>query len=232
MRRALGGRVLAVIVGAADDDLDVVDRRARAVGQPEVQPAELHVEFDDHHRTGEPGPGQVQLHRTHPPVQGQPRRHDPLPLALERAEHPAQFHPIGGRGDDRARSGQVEDQGVEVGVQPRLRHHRRAFLELVDVDQPERDGVVQPPQRAVAVGVGDPHRGFVVDTCHAGINGTVRQPGLKTLTVAPAEYAVSWTSTAPVSVPAGTSNAHWKPTRLPGSMLIRSSPSPTVTPFS
>ena len=49
----------------------------------DIQPAELHVELDNHHRTGEPRSGQVEFHGTHPPVQGQPRRHDPLPLALE-----------------------------------------------------------------------------------------------------------------------------------------------------
>src|ERR1700682_4517355 len=83
VRCALGGCVLAVVMRAADDDLDVVDRRAGAVGQPEVQPAELHVEFDDHHRTREPRPRQGQLHKPHPRVRGEPRRNDPLALTLE-----------------------------------------------------------------------------------------------------------------------------------------------------
>ena len=47
-----------------------------------------------------------------------------------------QFHPIGGRRHDRAGPGQIEDEGVEVGVHSRLRHQRRALLELVDIDQP------------------------------------------------------------------------------------------------
>ena len=78
-----------------------------------------------------------------------------------------QFHPIGGRRHDRAGPGQIEDEGVEVGVHSRLRHQRRALLELVDVDQPQRDRVVSPPQRSVAVGVRDAHRVFVVDVRHS-----------------------------------------------------------------
>ena len=62
VRRALGGCVLAVVMCAADDDLDVVDRGARAIWQPEVQPAELHVEFQDDHRPGEPGASEIQIH--------------------------------------------------------------------------------------------------------------------------------------------------------------------------
>ena len=127
-------------------------------GQPQVQTAELHVEFDDHHRTGEAGTGEVEFDRAHPPVQRQPGRHGPLALPFQRAHHAAQLHPVGGRGDDGTRSGQVADQGVQVGVQAGLPHQCRAFLELVDVDQAQRDGVVQAPQRPVAVGVGYPHR--------------------------------------------------------------------------
>ena len=120
---------------------------------------------------GEARPGQVQVHRAHPPVQRQPGRHDPLALALQRADHAAQLHPVGRRGDDGARSGQVADERVEVGVQSGLRHQRRALLELVDVDQPERDGVVQPAQRAVAVRVGDAQRRVVsIPSCCT--NGT------------------------------------------------------------
>src|SRR5215213_1440784 len=83
MRPAFRGSILAVIVRAADIDLDVVDGGAGAVGQPKVHAAELHVELDDHNRPGEPGAREVQVDRTHPPVQGQPRRNDPLPLTLE-----------------------------------------------------------------------------------------------------------------------------------------------------
>jgi len=52
-------------------------------------------------------------------------------------------------------------------VHSRLRHQRRALLELVDVDQPQRDRVVSPQQRSVAVGVRDAHRVFVVDVRHS-----------------------------------------------------------------
>jgi hypothetical protein len=34
-----------------------------------------------------------------------------------------------------------------------MRHPRRALLEFVDVDQTERDSVMQPAQRAVAIGI-------------------------------------------------------------------------------
>src|SRR5262245_26568350 len=83
VRPAFGGRGLAVVVRAADVDLYVVDRGARTIGKPQIQPAELHVELDDDDRSGETRPRQIEVHRTHPPVQGQPGRHDPLPLAFE-----------------------------------------------------------------------------------------------------------------------------------------------------
>jgi len=72
-----------MVVRAADVDFHVIDRGARPVGKPQIQAAELDVQLDDHDRSCEAGPGEIEVHRTHPPVQGQPRRHDPLPLALE-----------------------------------------------------------------------------------------------------------------------------------------------------
>ena len=90
------------------------------------------------------------------------------PWRFSEPSTPAQLHPVGRRGDDGARPGQVADELVELGTQAGPRHQRRALLELVDVDQPERHGVVQPPQCAVAVGVGDAQRrGLLIDTRHA-----------------------------------------------------------------
>src|SRR6201995_3714105 len=55
VRGALSRCDLPPIAGAAAVDLDVVDRRARAVGQSNLDRAEPHVEFDDDHWPGEPG---------------------------------------------------------------------------------------------------------------------------------------------------------------------------------
>src|SRR5271167_111627 len=83
VRGALRRCDLPPVAGAAAVDLDVVDRRARAVGQSNLDRAEPHVEFDDDHRPGEPGLDQIELDRTHPAHQGQPGGHRPLPVALE-----------------------------------------------------------------------------------------------------------------------------------------------------
>ena len=53
-----------------------------------------------------------------PAVQRQPGRHDPLTLAGKRTQHAAHLDAIGGRRDDRPRSGQVPDQGVQLRTQP------------------------------------------------------------------------------------------------------------------
>ena len=166
MRGAFGRRILAAVPGAAAVDRDVVDRGAGALGQPQVQRAAHQVELDHHDRTGEAGVGEVEFDRSHPAHQRQPGRHRPLAVPLQRAQPAAQLDPIGRGGDDRARPGQVADQNVELVAHPGRRHLRRALLELADVDQPERDGVVQPPQCPVAVGVGNPQRGGVLDPGH------------------------------------------------------------------
>ena len=116
MRGAFGRGVPAVVVGASHVDLDIVDGRAGAVGEPQIQAAELHVELDDDDRAREARPRQVELDRPHAPVQRQPAGHHPLALALQRSEHAAQFHAVGGRGDDGAGTGQVTDERVEVGT--------------------------------------------------------------------------------------------------------------------
>src|SRR6478672_8488843 len=85
VRRSVRRCVLAVVVSAADDDLDIVDGRARPLRQPQVEPAELHIELDDDHRPRKAGPGEVEFDRSHSAVQRQPGRHGPLPLTLQRA---------------------------------------------------------------------------------------------------------------------------------------------------
>jgi len=110
MRSSLAPRVLASVAGTAHIDLDVVDRGAGAFGQPDVQGAELHVEFDDHHRPGKPGPGQVEFDRSQSPYQRQPGGHSPFAVALQRAGPAPQFYPVGRGRDERAWAGQVADQ--------------------------------------------------------------------------------------------------------------------------
>src|SRR5271169_4432882 len=83
VRGALSRCDLPPVAGAAAVDLDVVDRRARAVGQSNLDRAEPHVQFDDDHWPGEPGLDQIQLDRAHPPYQCQPGGHCPFSVALE-----------------------------------------------------------------------------------------------------------------------------------------------------
>src|SRR5690625_958120 len=135
VRAALGRGVLAVVVGAADVDLHVVDRGAGPAGQTHVDPADPHIELDDDDRAGEPRPGQIQIHRAHPSDQRQPGGHHPLPVPFERARPTTQLQPVGGRRGDRPGPGQIVDQGIEFGAHPRVRDRRGALLELVDGDQ-------------------------------------------------------------------------------------------------
>ena len=58
--------IFAVIGRATHIDLDVIDRGAGPIGQPQVQRAKFHVDFNDHHGTREAGPGQVEFDRSHP----------------------------------------------------------------------------------------------------------------------------------------------------------------------
>ena len=69
-------------------------------------------------------------------------------------------------------------------MQASPRYQRRAFLEFVDVDQPEGDRVVQSAQCAVAVRIGDAHRGVVIDPCHGAFNGTAAGQCDRTVTAA------------------------------------------------
>ena len=158
MRGALGRRVLAAVARAAAVDGDVVDRGAGALGQPQVEGSPHQVEFDHHHRAGEPGVGGSRS--TEPTRRTSASRSAPStrPAAAASRASP-ELHPVGGRADDGARPGQVVDQHIEFRSHPRRGYLRRALLELADVDQPERHGVVQPPQCSVAVGVGNPQRG-------------------------------------------------------------------------
>lgn len=77
---------------------------------------------------------------------------------------------VGGGRDDRSRPGQIDDEAVQLVAGAGIGHLRGAFLELGDVDQPERDRVVQAAQCAIAVGVGYPQFGQFVGTCPGGIN--------------------------------------------------------------
>src|ERR1700742_3716232 len=97
MWRALGGCDLPPIAGAAAVDLDVVYRRARTLGQSDLDRPESHVEFDDDHRPGEPGLDQIQFDRTHPAYQRQPGGHRPFAVAFERTSPAAQLDAVCGR---------------------------------------------------------------------------------------------------------------------------------------
>src|SRR5260370_540250 len=77
----------------------------------------------------------------------------PVSVRVERRGPGAERHPVGGRRDDRPRPGQVTDEAVQFVAGPGVGHVRGAFLELADIDQPERDRIVQSAQRAVAIGI-------------------------------------------------------------------------------
>src|SRR3984957_11456234 len=83
VRRALSRCDLPPVAGAAAVHLDVVDRRAGAFGQSNLDRAEPHAQFDDDHWPGDPGLNQIQLDRAHPAHQCQPGGHRPLSVALE-----------------------------------------------------------------------------------------------------------------------------------------------------
>src|SRR5271166_1070613 len=170
MRGALGGCVFPAVAGAAAEDLDVVDRRAGAVGQSNLDRSKPHVELDDDDRPSESRLDQVQLDGAHPAHQRQPARYGPLAVPLERPDPAAQLHSVGRRRDDRSRPGQVTDEAVQFVAGAGVGHVRGAFLELTDVDQPERDRIVQSAQRAVAVGIGYPQLGQFVRARHGASN--------------------------------------------------------------
>src|ERR1700758_913250 len=111
---ALGGGVFSAIAGAGAVDLNVVNRCAGAVGQSDLDRSKPHVELDDDDRPGESRLDQVQLDRAHPSHQCQPGRHRPLPVTLERPGPAAQLHAVGRRRDNRARSGQIADEAVQL----------------------------------------------------------------------------------------------------------------------
>jgi hypothetical protein len=108
--------------------------------------------------------------RAHAAHQRQPSGYRPFAVPLKRSGPAAQLDAVGGRGDDRPGPGQIAHQAVELIASPGIGHVRRPLLELTDVDQPEGDRVVQPPQGAVAVGIGDAQLGQFIGTCHGDIN--------------------------------------------------------------
>mgnify|MGYP000948457566 CR=1 FL=1 len=67
----------------------------------------------------------------------------------------AQLDAVGRARHDGVGRGQVADQDGQLGLLPGEGDQRGPLGELVHVDEPKGHRVVQPPERAVAVGVGD-----------------------------------------------------------------------------
>ena len=65
----------------------------------------------------------------------------------------AQLDPVGRARDDGPRPWQITNEAVQLIAGPGVGHPRGAFLELGDINQPERNRIVQSAQRAVAVGI-------------------------------------------------------------------------------